>query len=193
MSQDSKNGEQDLKGMEGHCYDGIVENDNPMPDWWIWSFLLCIVFALLYSLHYMLAGGGPTLQEELKEAMLELEKHKTHEPVLDESEQSLEQAMGKDGVANLGATAFAGKCAVCHGPALQGQIGPNLTDAYWLHGKGTRLDIVKAIRQGVPDKGMPAWGPLISKDEIYSLAAFILSKKGSNPGNPKAPQGELVQ
>ena len=71
-------------------------------------------------------------------------------------------------------------------------IGPNLTDHFWLHGKATRLDIVKIIRDGVPDKGMPPWGTVMSKDELYAVASYIISKKDSNPANPKSPQGEEV-
>jgi cytochrome c oxidase cbb3-type subunit 3 len=40
---------------------------------------------------------------------------------------------------------------------------------------------------------MPAWGPLLNKDQVYALAAFVISKKDSNPANPKAPQGEEVK
>ncbi len=66
-------------------------------------------------------------------------------------------------------------------------------DSYWLHGKGTRVDLVNVVRKGVPDKGMPPWGQMMSKEELYAVSAFIFSKRNSNPENPKAPQGELVQ
>src|SRR5574343_592852 len=42
----------------------------------------------------------------------------------------------------MGAEVFTGKCASCHGNELQGLIGPNLTDKYWIHGKGKISDIV---------------------------------------------------
>jgi cytochrome c oxidase cbb3-type subunit 3 len=45
----------------------------------------------------------------------------------------------------------------------------------------------------VADKGMPTWGQILKKEDVYAVAAFILSKKGSNPPNAKAPQGELVK
>lgn len=192
-NDDQNNQDQEVQNeMDGHTYDGIRECDNPMPEWWIWTFFFTVVFALFYFIHYSVIGA-PSLQEEFKEAMIALEKTKSHAPVLDETEQSLESAMSQSDVLALGASTFAGKCAVCHGNALQGQIGPNLTDAYWLNGKGTRLDIVKAIRQGFPDKGMPPWESMLSKNEIYGLAAFIISKQGSNPANPKAPQGEIIK
>ncbi len=176
-----------------HEYDGIIEHDNPLPTWWLWSFFICVIFAFLYFLHYQFAGG-PTLTDELKVAMAQLEKEQSavvaSNPV--ETEDSLLEAFGKDGIVALGASTFHAKCAACHGQELQGLIGPNLTDNFWIHGKGTRLDIVKVIREGVPDKGMPPWGPVLKRDEIYAVASFILSKKGSNPPGAKAPQGEDV-
>lgn len=190
-SHDSRD-EKIVNEMSGHSYDGITECDNPMPGWWLWTFLLAIIFGFIYGVHYTV-GGGPTLQDELKEAMSVLEKSKTHAPMLQESEETLTSEMAKDNILPLGATVYAEKCAACHGSTLQGLIGPNLTDSYWLHGKATRQDIVRVIRQGVTDKGMPAWDQVLNKNEIYALTAFILSKKGSNPSQAKAPQGDQVQ
>lgn len=176
-----------------HEYDGIIEHDNPLPTWWLWTFFLTIIFAFLYFIHYEFAGG-PTLKQELSVAMSQLEKEKAASEAASpmETEESLAAAFAKDGVVSAGQAVFASKCAACHGQELQGLIGPNLTDKFWIHGKGTRMDIVKVIRDGVPDKGMPPWGPVLKKEEVYSVAAFILSKKGSNPKGAKAPQGEEV-
>lgn len=177
-----------------HEYDGIIEHDNPMPTWWLWTFFLTIIFAFIYYLHYELAGG-PTLQQELHVAMEQLEKQQSAalSSVPVETEDSLAAAFAKEGMLQAGQAQFASKCAACHGAELQGLIGPNLTDNYWLHGKGTRMDLVKVIREGVPDKGMPPWGPVMKRDEIYAVTAFILSKHGSKPAGAKAPEGEAVE
>ncbi|HPI40522.1 MAG TPA: cytochrome c, partial [Pseudobdellovibrionaceae bacterium] len=93
----------------------------------------------------------------------------------------------------LGANAYTRVCAACHGPQLQGLIGPNLTDKHWIHGQGTRVDIIKVVREGVNDKGMPPWAAVLKADEMYGVVAYILSKKGSNPAGAKEPQGNLVE
>lgn len=177
-----------------HEYDGIIEHDNPLPTWWLWTFFLTIIFSFLYYIHYEL-GGGPTLQQELQVAMKEVEqlqsKASTTAPM--ETEESLAAAFEKDGVLALGAAQYQSKCAACHNAELQGSIGPNLVDNYWIHGKGTRLDMVKVIRDGIPDKGMPPWAPVMKRDEIYAVSAYILSKKGTKPAGAKEPQGELVE
>lgn len=177
-----------------HEYDGIIEHDNPLPMWWLWTFFLTIIFAFIYYLHYEVAGG-PTLNDELKVAMAEVEKAKSkaESAAPMETEDSLAAAFAKDGVLKLGEAQFNTKCASCHGAELQGSIGPNLTDKFWIHGVGTRMDIVKVIRDGVAEKGMPPWGPVMKKDEIYAVSAYILSKKGTNPAGAKEPQGNAVE
>ena len=34
--------------LTDHAYDGIREYDNPLPGWWSWLFILCIIFSILY-------------------------------------------------------------------------------------------------------------------------------------------------
>lgn len=183
MSQDQE--------LKGHSYDGITEYDNPLPTWWIATFMGTIIFAFLYFVHYEI-GGGPTLKDELKVSMKELESLKpASAPV--ESEEELKKYLKDPNMVNLGMATFQAKCAACHGPELQGLVGPNLTDKNWIHGKGHMQDIVSVIRKGVPEKGMPAWEAILKNDEVISLATFIYNKKGSNPPNAKAPQGELIE
>lgn len=178
---------------DGHVYDGIEEEDNPLPSWWLWSFLLTVIFAFLYYTHYEISKAGPSLQDEFTQAMDELEKHKASAPRPTETEESLLAAMGAESLLSLGQTTFDGKCAACHGNQLQGVIGPNLTDNYWLHGKGSRLDILTVVRTGIPEKGMPPWESMLSRDEQYGVVAYILSKHGSNPAGAKAPEGTEIK
>jgi cytochrome c oxidase cbb3-type subunit 3 len=193
------NNDSENQGMKGHSYDGITELDNPLPSWWLWTFLLTIIFSFIYYIHYE-SGAGHTLNQELDIALKEISQSKSHssshnhdvmQPT--ETEESLASQMNGEAMVLTGASVYEGKCLACHGKDLQGIVGPNLVDKYWIHGKGTRADIVSVIRAGVLDKGMPAWEPLLKKEEIYAITAFILSKKGSDVPNAKAPQGELVE
>ena len=86
---------------------------------------------------------------------------------------------------------FAERCAVCHGAEGQGVIGPNLTDASWIHGKGQLMDIFGVVSHGVPAKGMPAWELTLKPIEVRKLVAFVGTMRGKNlPG--KAPEGQPV-
>lgn len=88
----------------------------------------------------------------------------------------------------LGKRLFSNNCIVCHRQNGAGGIGPNLTDNYWLHG-GSKLDIAKTITFGVAGKGMISWKSMLNPDEIGQLTAYVYSLKGTNPENPKEPQG----
>jgi len=102
-------------------------------------------------------------------------------------------AMAKDPAkVKAGRELFQVRCIACHGAAGQGIIGPNLTDEYWLHG-GKLAEITHTITNGVPDKGMPPWGPVMSSEQIHFVVAYIRSIRGTNPAGAKAPQGELYK
>jgi len=87
---------------------------------------------------------------------------------------------------------FKEKCVACHGDFAEGKmgLGPNLTDDYWIH-KGSLNDIYQSIKNGYPDKGMASWIAFYNPKEVSYLASYIKTLHGSNPPNPKAPQGDL--
>jgi mono/diheme cytochrome c family protein len=80
-----------------------------------------------------------------------------------------------------------GLCFACHGPdGRGGPVGPNLTDATWLHGTGNYPEIVRRVTEGVPPAASktgqimpPRGGSTINDDQVRSVAAFVwtLSKK----------------
>lgn len=84
-------------------------------------------------------------------------------------------------------------CQSCHGYLAEGRVGPNLTDNYWIHGKGTVQDIYKIIRYGVTSKGMRSYKQVLSDSELIAMSHYIKSLKGSSPQKAKKPQGKLVE
>jgi mono/diheme cytochrome c family protein len=82
---------------------------------------------------------------------------------------------------------FENNCIVCHGPNGRGEIGPNLTDSYWLNGN-SNADIMKAIVNG-SENGMPNHKYKLTPVDIGKLVAYINSIQGSNSKNAKAPEG----
>lgn len=187
----SENKDQEIKN---HEYDGIKEYNNPLPLWWLVTFAGTIIFAAIYYVHYEL-NGGVNQYQELATALEKIDhlKAETKKSAPVETEEDLQKAMSAQGVLEMGSKVYTTTCSACHGQQLQGLIGPNLTDKYWLHGKGTRMDIIGVVRKGVLDKGMPAWEEALKADEVVAVTAYVHSKLGSNPANPKAPQGEAVE
>jgi cytochrome c oxidase cbb3-type subunit 3 len=173
-----------------HAYDGIQELDNPLPKWWLYGFYMCIVFSGVYFAYYQM-GPGPSLISVYDERVAAL-KASRKEDTGGFQNELLEKMHGDHAFQTMAATMFAEKCAACHGGEGQGIIGPNLTDAYWIHG-GKPNQILKTITTGVGDKGMPAWGEQLKPDEVQMMAAYVMSLKDTHPANPKEPQGNLVK
>jgi mono/diheme cytochrome c family protein len=75
-----------------------------------------------------------------------------------------------------------GMCYACHGTNAEGVVGPNLTDAEWLHGDGSYDMIVATVTSGVPaekaKKGIPMppkGGSSITEEEVKAVAAYVYS------------------
>ncbi len=76
----------------------------------------------------------------------------------------------------------AGNCYACHGSKAEGIIGPNLTDAEWIHSKGTYQDIVNQVNHGVPKEESksgvvmpPRGGATLTDDDVKAVAAYVYS------------------
>lgn len=178
-----------------HNYDGIQEYDNDLPKWWVWLFVITVVWGFGYVVWFHFTGR-PTPTEQLALDMAEIEKmkaaHEAAKPVGSAPSDEQMFAFAKDKtVTGRGAAVFAAKCVVCHGPAAGGLIGPNLTDSHWIHG-GNPSQIRQVVENGVLAKGMLAWKGVLTDSEITDVIAFVLSLKGSNPANPKPPEGDFV-
>lgn len=172
-----------------HDYDGIQEYDNPLPNWWLTTFFVTLIFGFIYWIHYGVAGG-PTLGDELKVAMTEFKKLKDSQPDQVESESDLQAMIAGSEKLSLGKQVYEAKCSACHSADGGGMIGPNLTDKFWIHGNGNLTSLVTVIRKGVLEKGMPAWETMISKDEVIAVTAYVHSLQGTHPATPKPAQGQ---
>lgn len=160
--------------------DGIEEYDNPLPDWWLGLFFFTIVWAIGYGVDYHFLSQ----KSQASLYLAEMEEAEKRWPV---SDTPSEVAMTPEAI-EAGGQVYTQTCASCHGPELGGGIGPNLTDAEWIHG-GEPAQVVATITEGVSAKGMPAWGPILGPAKVQQVAAFVLSKKGSAPADP-APGAE---
>ena len=173
-----------------HEYDGIQELNNPTPGWFMYLFYATIIFAVGYLLIYHVFGVGQLQYAEYKTEMAVAAKEKA--AYLAKSADNVDEntvKLSTDAtVLAAGKATFEGKCAPCHGNNGQGVVGPNLTDDYWLHGDKIS-DIFKTIKYGVQAKGMPTWQSQLTPKQISDVANYIESLHGSNPANPKEPQG----
>jgi cytochrome c oxidase cbb3-type subunit III len=173
-----------------HSYDGIQEYDNPMPRWWVYLFWATIIFAVLYALKVPGVGSAHGRIADY-EADVAAWKAAHPEPTGDISPEQLAALAADQQVVQAGRAVFATNCVSCHRADAGGLIGPNLTDAYWIHG-GTLPEIHRTISEGVLAKGMPNWGKILRPDQVNAVTAYVASLQGTNPPSPKAPEGEPV-
>lgn len=87
---------------------------------------------------------------------------------------ALADAIEIAGSAVAGKAVFDANCAVCHGAGAVGGVGPRLVD---LTREDPFTEINNAIRQGVPDTIMPAWGdgnpPDLTDQQITDVISYI--------------------
>jgi cytochrome c oxidase cbb3-type subunit 3 len=76
---------------------------------------------------------------------------------------------------------YAQNCVPCHGAELEGGIGAPLNDDEWIHGSDSET-VIRIITDGVVEKGMLAWGPILGPEKINQVAAYVLSKNAEYVG-----------
>lgn len=175
-----------------HNYDGIRELDNHLPPWWVNMFILTIIWAVGYMWFYH--WGGPGLNQS-ERYLKEVETAKKEIAIAlagkaNAIDESNVVALTDSGALGEGELIFKNVCAACHGTKGEGSVGPNLTDEYWIHGGGIQ-NIFKVVKYGVPEKGMIAWASQLKPADMQKVSSYILSLGGTNPPNPKDPQGEI--
>ncbi len=180
-----------------HSYDGIRELDNHLPPWWKWLFYGTIGWAVVYLIVFHLTDTLPLSQDEYKRELAlaeeQIRKYEASQPLAVVDENTLEYSDDAAAIAN-GKTVFMNNnCGGCHRNDGGGNtIGPNLADEYWLHG-GEIRKVFQTIKNGVVEKGMPAWGKSMSAQDVRDVTFFVLSLQGTNPPDAKAPQGEIFK
>ena len=86
---------------------------------------------------------------------------------------------------------FAMHCAACHKPDGGGLVGPNMTDDHFTRIK-TYADIEPLVRDGILDKGMIAFGPILDDEQMDAVVRFTAALRGTKPQGGIAPVGEPI-
>ena len=175
-----------------HDYDGIKELDNNLPPWWVYLFYGCIIFAAVYLFRFEIMGADNQeieLKKEMAQAQIDIAEYKKTAPdLMDENTVTLltdptDLAAGK--------AIFTTNCVACHRADAGGQIGPNLTDDQWILGGGIKNIFHTLLNGGRDGKGMISWKGTLKPKQMQQVASYVLSLQGSNPKDPKAPEGEI--
>ncbi len=177
--------------LMAHSYDGIQEYDNPLPAWWTWTFAATAVFAAWYILYYHV-GIGPSVYDQYDEAVAaHLEKLlEGIDPDSVDDATILELVADGEKAGAMGGV-FKTNCANCHRDDAGGNVGPNLTDGYWIHATSP-TEVMAVIRDGASKEGMPAWGERLRPAQVLLLTAYLGTLRGTRPPDPKETEGDPV-
>ena len=191
----------------GHEWDGIEELNTPLPRWWLWTFYICIVFALGYSAVYpawpMANGGtqglfGWTSRGQLAQDTGTAEAaHQAVRAAIDSTpieQLAANPDLMKQAIAG-GRAAFKVNCSQCHGSGAAGSqtLGyPNLNDDDWLWGgdiKTIETTLVHGIRQHGDDQtrqsAMPPFEGSFNPGQLGALSSHVLSLSGKVKDSPE--------
>ncbi len=198
----------------GHEWDGIEELDTPLPRWWLWTFYITIVWALIYTI---LFPAWPMLERATAGALGwsshgELEKQLS---AADAKLAPIREAIGRTPIENIpgdpkllqaavagGQSAFKVYCVQCHGSGAAGGKGyPNLNDDDWLWG-GDLTAIHYTIEHGIrnPDHDdtrvsmMPAFGRdgMLTPDQIKDVVSYVELISGQAKASKASARGAQI-
>lgn len=186
--------EQESDVMLDHNYDGIRELDNVLPPWWVYLFYGTIFFGAVYLVRFQIMDGNSQEQEfqmEMQEAKVAAAEYMKTAPDM----MSKEKVTLLTDASSLaaGKAIYTTNCVACHRPDGGGQIGPNLTDNYWILGGGIKNVFNTLMEGGRDGKGMVSWKASIKPSDIQKVASYVLSLQGSNPKDAKPTESEAVE
>ena len=201
----------EISGTEttGHEWDGIHELNTPLPRWWLYTFYITIVWAIVYMVLY----PALPLLEDFSRGTLGYSSRGELSKSIEAATEAQSELRGKLAAASLadiqndpqllnfakagGKAAFKVNCIQCHGSGAEGSFGnPNLNDDDWLWG-GKLETIQQTILHGVRFEedddtrvsDMPAFGKdgMLDDAQIEAVADHVLalsdsSKKSSEMG-----------
>jgi cytochrome c oxidase cbb3-type subunit 3 len=206
----------DVTGVEttGHVWDGdLKELNKPLPRWWLYTFYVCILWAIGYQIAY---PAWPMLNSYTKGMLGYSQREAAMRGVQEirDSQAAYRSEIEKSDFATIrskpellrfatasGAATFAANCAACHGRGAQGFTGyPNLNDDDWLWG-GKIEDIHKTISFGVRSEHkdtrsteMPKFGidKILESAQISDAAEYVLSLSGQSKDAAAAERGSKI-
>lgn len=197
----------------GHEWDGIQELNNPLPKWWLYSFYVTVLFAVVWAVLYPSVPGlrsyfagtlGYSQRDEvaadLKRAAGAQAGYRDRIGQLDVAAVKADDELYRFSIAG-GRVLFAENCAGCHQSGGVGTKGyPNLADDEWLWG-GKLAEIERTIRYGIRSghdeahvSQMPRFqadGMLTAK-QVEAVADHVLALAGRQAPKPSDAEGKQL-
>ena len=132
--------------------------------------VLFMVFSVFFGLLY-----GSAVAEETKET------HKPHQHRHDQYARMKNPVPRTVQSIAEGKKLFVKHCIVCHGASGKGGVGPDLTDAAWIHGD-TDGEIFNAITGGAQGTAMRSFKNELPEEARWHLVNYLVSLRSRATG-----------
>lgn len=201
-SKERQSEEEEKELLIDHGFDGIVELDNALPDWWVGLFYFGVIFCFVYILAFSFTDfADPIAEYELHNSAEEIKVAEwiaNNDITIDEAVNKYTDVQALE----AGKEVFEQTCATCHTANGGGGIGPNLTDENWINHSKEDLfkNIYDMVYNGSPnDPTMEAFGQKgkLSGLSIEKVASYVYYLNQELPPvtvqeGGAAPQGDVV-
>ena len=201
--------------LRPHVFDGIEEYDQRLPNWWLWSWYLAMIFFAIFWVGYYQFGLGTTdfaRIEAHNRMVAENQASKLQEMFSSDPDGTLWKMSLNQASVESGKKIYESKCVACHGKDLSAMDGPiklaglPLNDEVWKYGADSAkadgsgpfkpMNIFGVVKDGSPDKasGMQSWAPVIGLQGVADVVSFVLSHHkapadANSDGAAKPPVG----
>ncbi len=178
----------------GHEWDGIRELDTPMPKWWVYVFIACVIWAFGYCVLYPSVPYGTgyfkgvlgySSRERVNAEVADV--HAARSAAMNQvATLPFEQILADRGLSEMALTSgritFAENCAPCHGAGGAGRPGyPALAAGAWIWGgsfDALQQTLQHGIRSNDPDtrqSQMPAFGATgaLAPEQVQHVADYV--------------------
>lgn len=180
----------------GHVWDENLEELNtPLPRWWLYLFIGTLIWGAGYLIFYPGLGAYAGLLGWSQINQLEQEMQAAdaaYGPIYAQFKNTdLRQLAENEAALKIGESLYSSYCTTCHGSDARGARGyPNLRDNDWLYG-GEPDNIKVSILQGRRAL-MPAWGEVLSAEDIFNVTAYVEQLSGREVSGVHASLGGAI-
>ena len=180
----------------GHVWDENLEELNtPLPRWWLYLFIGTLIWGAGYLILYPGLGAYAGLLGWSQINQLEQEMQAAdaaYGPIYAQFKNTdLRQLAENEAALKIGESLYSSYCTTCHGSDARGARGyPNLRDSDWLYG-GEPDNIKVSILQGRRAL-MPAWGEVLSAEDIFNVTAYVEQLSGREVSGAHASLGGAI-
>lgn len=202
----------------GHEWDGIKELNNPLPRWWVLTFYVCIIWAVIYAVlmpsvpyfkdgemvyykGYLNYSQRDSVAKDIEAARAAKSVHMDKITAASLNDIKADEELLSFAIRG-GRSAFGDNCAPCHGSGAQGFVGfPNLNDDDWIWG-GALDDIHMTIENGIRwDSNedtrlsdMPKYldDEMLTRDQIKDVTQHVLSLSDGSTDAEAATRGAVI-